>query len=250
MLGKIHTLYASVYTPRVDYGWLPAEPLPAKDVVDWDMWLGPSPWRPYNSRYVSGGWRGYYDFDSGGTLLDWGAHTVDLCQWANNADDTTPIEFEPTPTAIVGRYANGVKLVMDYLKTPFGDRAPNYITALGTCPVRFVGDEGWVETGDNGGVEVYPASLKSELRRLRSMRMMAGTTAANHGRDFFDAVRARTPTAANPQVMLHSHVACHAAALSWELGRKLAFDPAKQEFIGDEEANRHRSRATREGWAA
>ncbi len=72
-LGKIHTMYASIYRPRIIYDQLPAEPEPAKDVVDWDMWLGPCPWRPYNRQYVQGGWRGHYDFDSGGTLLDWGA---------------------------------------------------------------------------------------------------------------------------------------------------------------------------------
>ncbi len=97
-LGKLKTLHASVYTPSNDYGWLPAEPEPARDEVDWDMWLGPAPWRPYNHSYVQGGWRGYYDFDSGARLLDWGAHTVDLCQWANQADDTMPVEYEPTPT--------------------------------------------------------------------------------------------------------------------------------------------------------
>ena len=93
-LGKLHTLFASVYTPSIETTWLPGEPTPPRDVVDWDLWLGPAPWRPYNHRYVEGGWRGYWDFDSGARLLDWGAHTVDLCQWANGADDTGPVEYE------------------------------------------------------------------------------------------------------------------------------------------------------------
>ena len=76
--------------------WLPGEPTPDPEVVDWNLWLGPAPWRPYNAKYVSGGWRGYWDFDSGARLLDWGAHTLDLCQWANQADDTMPIEYEPS----------------------------------------------------------------------------------------------------------------------------------------------------------
>ena len=155
-LGKLHTLYASVYTPGNDYNWLPAEPEPVRDEVDWDTWLGPAPWRPYNHSYVQGGWRGYYDFDSGARLLDWGAHTVDLCQWANQADATMPVEYEPTPNSVIARYANGVKLVLDFLKTPFGDR-PGWVQDLGTCPVRFVGDEGWVEAGDSGGIEVSSA---------------------------------------------------------------------------------------------
>jgi len=62
-LGNIHTLHASIYKLRVNYDWLPAEPEPSKDVVDWDRWLGPAPWRPYNHLYVQGRWRGYFDFD-------------------------------------------------------------------------------------------------------------------------------------------------------------------------------------------
>ena len=52
-LGKIHTLYASVYMPQIESTWLPGEPTPARDVCDWNMWLGTAPWRPYNSKYVS-----------------------------------------------------------------------------------------------------------------------------------------------------------------------------------------------------
>ena len=245
-LGKLHTLHASVYRPRVRTDWLPAEPEPPRDEVDWDLWLGPCPWRPYNSQYVSGRWRVHYDFDSGATLLDWAAHTVDLCQWANNADATTPLTYEPAADGITATYANGVKLVLDYLDTPFGDRSPKYITALGTCPVRFEGDAGWVETGDNGGIEVHPASLRGELRQLA--RQPAGTNAGNHGRNFLDCVKSRARTAANPGVMRHSHLACHAAAIAWQLNRRVTFDPAREVFVGDEEANRLCSRAFRESW--
>ena len=247
-LGRLHTLHASVYRPRVRYDWLPAEPEPAKDVVDWDTWLGPAPWRPYNSAYVNGRWRVQYDFDSGATLLDWGAHTLDLCQWANGADDTMPLTYEPTDANITARYANGVKLVLDFLDTPFGNRDPHYRTQLGTCPVRYEGDEGWVETGDNGGIEVHPASLKGELRRMRTQTTRRGTDAGSHGRNFFDCVKSRALTAANPKVMRHSHIACHAAALAWLLNRKLTLDPKREAFVGDEEANRLRSRAAREPW--
>jgi predicted dehydrogenase len=211
-LGRIHTLYASVYTPELNNSWLPGETTPPMEVVDWNLWLGPAPWRPYNSQYVAGRWRGYYDFDSGAKLLDWGAHTVDLCQWANQADDTMPIEFEPNEKNVTAHYANGVKLILDFLATPFGER-PGWVQELGTCPVRFVGDEGWVETGDNGGIEVSSASLRSELSS-------AGK------RD--------------------SGIACHAAALAWILKRKLKLDPATETFIDDDEANLLRSRPPRD----
>ena len=57
--------------------------------LDWDRWLGPALWRPYNKRYVQGRWRGHYDFHGGAGLPEWGSHTIDLCQWAADADGTT-----------------------------------------------------------------------------------------------------------------------------------------------------------------
>ncbi len=243
-LGKLHTLYATVYIPELHNNWLPGEPTPPKDVVDWNLWLGPAPWRPYNHTYVNGGWRGFYDFDSGARLLDWGAHTVDLCQWANGSDETMPLEYEPGSTNITARYANGVKLVLDFLKTPFGDR-PGWFNHLGTCPVRFVGSEGWVETGDSGGIEVHPPALKEEIKSLSAKPPTSGLDVSAHARNFFDCIKTRGQTAANPKVMKNSHIACHAAALSWILQRKLTIDPVGAEFVNDDEANGLRSRPAR-----
>jgi predicted dehydrogenase len=245
-LGKLHTMHASVYFPVLENTWLPAQPTPPRDEVDWNLWLGPAAWRPFNQEYCNGKWRGQWDFDSGARLLDWGAHTVDLCQWANKADDTMPVEYEPTETNIVCRYANGVQLILDFLKAPFGDRAPHYITRLGTCPVRFVGEDGSVETGDAGEIVVKPEALQKEIE---GYKRVTGLDVSAHSRNFFDCIRSRKPTAANPDVMRRSHIACHAAALAWVLQRKLKLDPVKEVFLGDEEANRMRSRPARQ-WSA
>ncbi len=245
-LGKLKTLYASVYMPVLDNNWLPGEPTPARDTVDWNLWLGPAPWRPYNQAYVNGRWRGYYDFDSGAKLLDWGAHTVDLCQWANGADDTLPLTYEPSDKGITCMYANGVKLYLDFLATPFGDRGPNWNTKLGTCPVKFEGEEGWIATGDNGGTDVSSEALKRELEP--AAEKVVGLDVSAHARNFFDAIKTRQPTVANAEVMRNSHIACHAAALSWILQRKLTIDPKTQSFVNDEEANRLKIRAERD-WA-
>lgn len=245
-LGKVHTMHASVYIPTLDNTWLPPEPQPAPAVCDWNMWLGPAAWRPFNQKYVDGRWRGQWDFDSGARLLDWGAHTVDLCQWANNADDTMPIEYVPSDKDIVCTYANGVKLVIDFLKEPFGNRDPEYITRLGTCPVRFVGDKGSVETGDSGEIVVSSKQLQKELpdasKRVRGLDVSA------HARNFFDSIRSRKPTNANQDVMKKSHIACHAAALAWILKRPLKIDPATEIFVDDAEANLLKSRPARQ-WA-
>ena len=95
-LGKLHTVHANTLNPRTSHDWRPAEEQPPADEVDWNMWLGPCPWRPYNSAYVRGGWRGFFDFHGGG-ILEWGAHTVDLCQWA--AKKTTPRPSSTCPRA-------------------------------------------------------------------------------------------------------------------------------------------------------
>ena len=243
-LGKLHTLYASVYTPSRTYEWLPTEPEPPIEECDWDRWLGPSPWRPYNHEYLKG-WRGHYDFEGAANFTDWGAHTVDLCQWANQSDDTTPIEWEADENGIRGRYANGVKVVCDFLPTPFGDRSPHFTTSTGTCPVRYEGDEGWVETGDNGEVLLSENLIRSQGRRFAK----PGTSAKGHGRNFFDCVKSRARPVCNQDVMRRSHIACFVAELAWELERKMTFDPVRERFVDDEEANRRIRRATREPWS-
>ena len=232
-LGKLHTVHANTLNPSTTHEWLPAEPQPPKDVVDWDLWLGPCPWRPFNNRYIQGGWRGHFDFHGGG-IMEWGSHTVDLCQWAAQADDTTPVEFDPQGNHIHCKYADGVKLIM---------RDTGWL-GLGTCSARYEGDEGWVETGDSGKIEMYPDSLRAEKRVFT----MKGTAPNNHIRDFLNCVKTRKQPKANADVAAQSHIACHAAYIAWQLGRKVQFDPVQEEFAGDDEANRMRSRAMREPW--
>lgn len=244
-LGALKSLHATVYVPTMNNDWLPGEPEPNKQVCDWNMWLGPAPWRPFNQKYVNGRWRGIHDFDSGARLLDWGAHTVDLCQWANGADESMPVAYEPTDRNIICKYENGVELEIDFLKDPFGNRGPRWITRLGTCPVRFVGTEGSVETGDEGEIVASSAALSKEIDQTKRVR---GLDVGAHARNFFDCVKSRKPTVCNPTVMRRSHIACHAAALSWMLGRKLSINPQTEEFINDDDANRLRFRAKR-NWA-
>jgi hypothetical protein len=233
-LGKLHTLHAHPggFTPGTS-GWLPAQPEPAKEDVDWDLYLGPAAWRPFNSKLLDG-----FNFEKGGGMvggggLEWGSHCVDLCQWANDADRTAAVEYWPEGTQIHALYANGVKLVL---------RNEGWLP-LGSCPVRFEGETGWVETADNGDLAASPASL-IEGPRVR----IPGYPANFHVRDFLSAVRSRGQTRAGAETACWSHITCHAANIALFLGRRVKFDPVKCEFIGDEEANRLRSEALRGPW--
>lgn len=250
-IGELTEMHASVYVPSLKNDWLPAQPTPDPAKCDWNVWLGPAPWRPYNTGYLGRGWRGVYDFEAGARLLDWGVHTVDLCQWVKGADGTGPVEFTPSDTGIVCRYADGVSLTLHFLAEPFKDRGPQFNTKLGTCPVRFVGKEGWVSTGDAGLVDVEPATLASEFPE--AVKRVQGTDAAAHARNFFDCVKTRQAAVCNADVMRRSHAVAHAAANSWILGRPLGFDPATEVFTSggspDAEANGLKKRPEREVWA-
>ncbi|MDO8542401.1 MAG: Gfo/Idh/MocA family oxidoreductase [Opitutaceae bacterium] len=247
-LGRLHTLHGGILKLGRLHEWLPAEPEPMKNEVDWDLFLGPAGWRPYNAAYVAGRkWKNYHGFISGANLLEHGAHSIDICQWANQADNTAPIEYEPEGGAIHARYANGVKLEFrpaGWIGQRGQTSGDGEYGSTGTCPIRFEGDEGWVETGGYGAIELHPASLRNEWQSFT----MRGTDPSLHTREFLDCVKSRRLPAANHNVMRHSHIACHAASIAWQLGRKVDFDPVKEEFVGDDEANRMRSRALRQPW--
>jgi predicted dehydrogenase len=235
-LGKLETVYAHpAGMETVSSGWLPAEKEPPKEQVDWDLYLGPAAWRPFNAALLDG-----FNFEKGGGMvgggiLEWGSHCVDLCQWAADADGTAPVEYNPPVNGeMVARYASGVKLVV---------RENGWIP-LGSCPVRFEGDAGWVETADSGKLALSSPALLAG----RKIVEIGGYPATFHVRDFLDCVKTRAKPLANADVACQSHIACHAANIALFLGRKLNFDPRKNEFLGDEEANRLRSEALREPW--
>ncbi len=228
-LKELHAEEAGAFQ-NLDESLLPAQPEPPREEFDWNRWLGPALWRPYNAKYATRGfWSGHVDF-SGGSITEWGSHTADLCQWANNADDTSPVEFWQEGKRYIGRYENGAKLVIRR-----GLR-------FGSCPIRLEGDEGWVETGDSGEIDAHPKSL------LENRKFKGGYPADNHVRAFLDCVKTREQTVSHAEAAHRSITACHVANICKRLKRPVKWDPKKEEFIGDEEANRMRSRASREPW--
>ena len=234
-LGKLKSVHAHPAGMKAAMsGWLPPEKEPSKEVIDWDMYLGPAAWRPFNAKLLDG-----FNFEKGGGLvgggvLEWGSHCVDLCQWAIG-DKSVPIEYNPPRDGrITAKYADGVELVI---------RETGWLP-LGSCPVRFEGETGWIEAGDSGKMVLS----SPELLAGRTVAEIDGYPATFHVRDFLDCVKTRGRPKTNAEAACNAHIACHAANIAIALDRTVKFDPKKNEFIGDEQANRLRSEALREPW--
>jgi hypothetical protein len=146
-----------------------------------------------------------------------------------------PTEYDPPKDGeMVARYPNGVELVL---------RETGWIP-LGSCPVRFEGETGWVEAGDSGKMVLS----SPELLAGRKVAEIDGYPATFHVRDFLDCVKTRSQPKGNADAACFAHIACHAANIALALDRKVTYDPKKHEFINDEQANRLRSEALREPW--
>ncbi len=242
-LGEIHTAYAHIApwdAAEMRHDWLPAVEQPPKDVVDWDAWLGACPWRPYNPRYVAGGWRGHYDFHTS-CIGEWGAHTFAQAQAGLGCGESSPIEYEYVPNdsgdGMVTHFAGGVRMILS--------RGNKYWH--GSCGERFDGTEGWAAAADGySQPDVSSPALLREFNRVISRYVARTGRSLDHMRNFLDCVRSREITVANPRVMHHSMTTVHAANICMWLKRSLKFDPVEEEFIGDDEANSLRSRAMRE----
>jgi hypothetical protein len=243
-LGKVHTVRAHIApwdAAEMRHDWLKPEPEPAKDEVDWDQWLGPCPWRPYNSAYVRGGWRGHYDFHTS-CIGEWGAHTFAQCQVAIGCGETSAVEYEyvnnPTGDGMVTTFANGIKMVLHREGWWHG-----------SCGARFEGTEGWVSVADGySRPEVSSPALLADFTKIVHDYMARTGRPMSHVRNLFDCIKSRRQTVANPEMMYRTMTTVHAANICMWLKRNMKFDPAKAEFINDPEANRLRSRAMREPW--
>ena len=238
-LGKLKKVFAHPMGMKaITSGWLPEEPEPNPDVVDWDMYLGPAAWRPYNKKLLDGfnfeKGGGFVGAFKGGGVLEWGSHCVDLCQWAVN-DCLPPVQYAPPRDGeIVARYDNGTELIF---------REKGWIP-LGSCPVRFEGETGWVEAGDSGRMVLS----SPELLAGREVAEIGGYPATFHVRDFLDCVKTRGLPKGNAIAARNAHIACHAANIALYLEREVKFDNVKNEFVNDEAANRLRSEALRGPW--
>lgn len=240
-LGKIIEVQAPCYpgsgeSPK-DVG--PAEPIPAG--LDWDRWLNQVAWRPFNGRWGGGG----RDF-AGGEMTNWGAHGVDQIQWAVGTDGTGPVEMWPTTEGPNGkvemRYANGVTVRFVLDRGPWGGAI-------------FVCEKGKLEVNRNKFTS-NPADIAVELLKkvdeVEEERKWSDQTALWqaqwHLQNWIDCIRTRQQPTADVEIGHRSISVCHLANITRWVGRRLQWDPVKEVFLNDDEANRFADRPRRKGY--
>ena len=242
LIGKVHTAYIQVWAngylrPQADQPNPPAG-------LDWDTWLGPSPYHPFNPSRLSG-WNDIWETGNG-SIANMGCHYTDIAQWAFDTDDTVPIHYSgtatfnpnsfadtPTTAHITCTYEDGKKIIID----ASGGFAGRHI--------RFIGDKGWIKFSEHAGV--FDAKPKS-LLKLRGKNFGAGWNSDGHVANFLTCMKTRQRTVCYPESSHRATTISHLSNLCARLGRDLKYDPAKERFINDPAADRMLSRAVRYPW--
>jgi len=233
-IGQLKHVTVGVGGPPEDNP-LPAQPVP--EYLNWDMWLGPALWRPYNdelSPHISfdgfPNWRNHSSFGGGG-MTDWGAHHFDIAQWGMGMDESGPVEIIPPDgkdyKVLTYKYASGVTMTRD--------------DANG---VLFTGTKGEVET-NRGHLRTVPEELKNQQIGPNEIHLYESK---NHYVDWLDAVRKRSKPICDIETGCRSVSVCHLGNIAYKLGRPLKWDPQREVFIGDSGASRLLSRPMRSPW--
>ena len=219
-------------------------PAPVPAGVNYELWLGPAPFRPHSPTLIEPQvWRQIRDF-SGGTLTDWGAHLVDTAQVANFSEDSSPV-------AVTGRGEIPPDAMNDVPRTfkidyTFANGVTMEVTA-GTPSIRFEGSDGWI--GNKGWLGRLEASDDTILRRrydAKSTKLWPRRP--REQRDFLDCLKNGQPPMYTAEALHRLSTTLHLGALAMELGRPLKWDPVKEEFPGDKAANALRARPVRDAW--
>jgi len=213
-------------------------PEPVPSYFDYDMWLGPAPFKPYNRVRTHGRFRGYWDYEGGG-LGDMGQHYLDPVQYILDKDHTSPVTIEayapwpPHPDAVGpwGRvemaYADGCRIIIE--SGEWGER-------ITQGKPYFEGPKGKILKGG----KTDPAGLLDALPTLPDPAPMI--------RDFHVSVKTRQKFGLNEDTSHRSNMLVHLANIAIRVGRKLRFDPVAERFVGDEQANRLIDQPMRAPW--
>ena len=264
-LGKVKsvfTIWKTTEVPTLGESYVPMEPaLPAEappEGLDWNLWVGPARYRPYNPAYHRNPMPGVVPWSfceafGAGAVTGYHSHAADVIQYAIGMETSGPVEIIhpvsgqfPTLTC---RYANGVLLHhvdhWDQVKDLY-HAVPADARLAGLFGGLFVGERGWITSMTGAGpIEAGPAGLLEEMK-IRTREVAIGSN--NHHSNWIDCIRTRRQPSAHGEIGHRSASLGHLVTLSFLLGRSLQWDPVREEFAGDEVANRLRARAMREPW--
>jgi predicted dehydrogenase len=232
-IGKLQSI--EVILPKQPQGPGDPSPQPVPEGLDYDMWLGPAPEAPYTKDRVLFNFRWISDY-SGGIICDWGAHLFDTAQWANDTERSGPVEVFGKGSRWEGGLYNTVK---DY---DVSYRYANGVTMTckpGNPSIKFVGSDGWV--GNSGWRAELEASRKEILdSEIGKDEIKLFTNPKGEHRNFLDCVKSRADPYFPVDIGHRVSTVCHLANIAIERGVKLRWDPVKEEFVGDDQANRIR----------
>ena len=237
-IGKIKQVYAAVGGPSkpCDLAAEPTEP-----GLDWNLWLGQAPMRPYNSVLSPRGvhkhfpnWRGYREY-SGGGMTDWGAHHFDIAQWGLGMDESGPVEVVPPKDPKSGQgvrwiYADGAELIHGGYE--------------GRGGVNFVGAGGVVYV-DRGKLQSWPDAVVKDPLKDGEVHLY---NSPGHRRDWLNSIKTRKRPICDVEIGARSVTVCHLGNLAYWNGRRLKWDPKNWTFVGDAEAQGWIDRPRREPW--
>jgi predicted dehydrogenase len=240
-IGKLQKIYSQLPAGPPNAG--DPQPKPVPEGFDYEMWLGPAPWKPYREGLHQFHWRWNRDY-SGGNLTDWGAHQLDTVQWANDTERTGPVEVE----GVGKRHENGLYDVFHeyHLTYRYANGVELHVDSGGTG-LRFEGSEGWI--ANDGWRQPIKANSPEILNSVIGPgEIHLFTCPQGEHRNFLDCVKSRREPYFPAEIGHRCSTVAHIGNIAMELGRKLRWDPDREEFQGDETANRMRSRAEREPW--
>ena len=246
--------FGGSYVP-LDFA-LPTEPVP--EGLDWDLWVGPAAWYPYNHLYHTNPSPGVVPWafceDFGAASVTWHhSHSADVIQYALGMENSGPVEIihpsSGTYPTLTCRYADGTLLhLVDHwavVKEVY-KAVPATARLEGNFGGVFVGERGWVTSMSTGGpVEGGPESLFEEMK-LKTRQVNIGDN--NHHANWLECIRTRRTPNCNEEIGHRSASLGHLAIIAHRLQRSLKWDPAKEEFLGDDVANRLLCRAMRSPW--
>lgn len=242
-LGKIKTI--SVGLPGVNFAG-PAVPDTAPPPeLDYDFWLGPAPARAYNPKHVHYNFRFFWDY-SGGQMTNFGAHHLDIAQWALGRDDSGPVAIEGTATfnkdgwyevpessRVVFTYDDGIKIICEQ---GMKGGAPGGVT--------FHGERGSMHV-DRGKIKSDPDDLVKEALTKDDVHLYVSK---NHHANWLECIKSRELPICDVEIGHRSSTVCHLGNIAVRIGRPLKWDPATEQILGDTEAASMLSRPYRSPW--